>query len=207
MKWICGCCHIEEGELHKEDCEYYFENKSINSIVEEKGFNPDKLRLNLGGGNVRYSNCINLELEPHKDVDADIYGDVTKGLLFIENGIFSEVLMIHVIEHIQRKFHGRVLGEIWRILKPNGRLIMGYPDAIENMKRFIDNKYGGRWRLYHNCIFGRQARNGDFHVTAIERQDITDRLISAGFVDINYMQNSINVTIIAHKGEALKEYL
>lgn len=169
-------------------------------------FDKEKLRLNIGGGNIRYSNCLNLELEPHPDVDADVYGDITKGLKF-ESNTFVEVLMIHVIEHIQRKFHGRVLGEVWRILKPNGRLIMGFPDIIENMKRFIDNKYGGRWSMYHNCIFGRQSRNGDFHVCGIERQDITDRLISAGFKDINYMQHTFNVTLTARKGEQLRSYL
>lgn len=160
-------------------------------------------RLNIGGGNVRYSNCINLELEPHPEVDADVYGDITKGLDFPDEE-FDEVLMIHVIEHIERKHHDKVIGEIWRILKPNGRLVLGFPDFIECAKRFIDNKYGGRWRLYHNCIFGRQARNGDYHVTAMERSDITDRLISNGFVNIKYLQHTINVTMTAYKGEKLK---
>ncbi len=164
------------------------------------------MRLNIGGGNVRYSNCINLELEPHPDVDADVYGDITKGLEF-PNEEFEEVLMIHVIEHIERKFHRFVFDEIWRILKPNGRIVLGFPDIIENMKRFINNKYGGRWSLYHNCIFGRQARNGDYHVTGIEQQDITDRLLNSGFVNIKYLRHNINATMIAYKGEKLNEYL
>lgn len=168
--------------------------------------NPDRMRINIGGGDVRYSNCINLELEPHEDVDADVYGDITKGIDF-PNNIFSEVIMIHVIEHIERKFHQRVLNEIWRILKPNGRLVMGFPDIIENMKRFIDNRYGGRWNLYHNCIFGRQDRNGDYHVTGIERQDITDKLINAGFINIKYLNHTINATLTCYKGEPLNEYL
>lgn len=160
-------------------------------------------RLNIGGGDVRYSSCINLELELHPDVDADVYGDITKGLDFPDEE-FDEVLMIHVIEHIERKYHDRVLDEIWRILKPDGRLVLGFPDFIECAKRFIENKYGGRWSMYHNCIFGRQARNGDYHVTAMERSDITDRLISNGFVNIKYLQHTINVTMTAYKGEKLK---
>ena len=164
------------------------------------------MRLNIGGGNVRYSNCLNLELEPHKDVDADVYGDITKGLEF-DNESFEEVLLIHVIEHIQRKHHAKVFDEIWRILEPDGRLIMGFPDIIENMKRFIENKYGGRWDLYHNTVFGRQDRRGDYHVSGIERQDITDRLLNAGFKDIKYLQHTINVTITTYKGEKLNVYI
>jgi predicted SAM-dependent methyltransferase len=179
---------------------------SLQVISNTLGFDIDKLRLNVGGGNVRYSNCINIELEPHPEVDADFYGDITKGLLF-DDETFVEVLMIHVIEHIERKNHKKVLEEIWRVLKPNGRLILGFPDFIECAKRFIDNKFGGRWSLYHNTIFGRQGRNGDFHVTAMERNDITDRLISAGFVNVKYLQHSINATVTAYKGDKLKDFI
>lgn len=164
------------------------------------------MRLNIGSGGVRYSNSINLDLEKHPNVDIDIEGDVRKGLSF-KDETFKEVLLIHVIEHIERKYHNKVLDEIWRVLKPNGRLIMGFPDFIECAKRFIENRNGGRWSFYHDTIFGQQTRKGDYHVTAIERQNITDKLISCGFVDIKYLQQEINVTLTARKGEKLKEYL
>jgi predicted SAM-dependent methyltransferase len=174
----------------------------LDKLIKEKKFNKEKLRLNIGGGDIRYTNCINLELEPHPDIDADIYGDITNGFK-LPSEVFYEVLFIHVIEHIERKFHVFVFDEIWRILKPNGRLVMSFPDAIEIMKRFINNKYGGRWNLYHNTIFGRQARKGDYHVTAIEKNDITDKLINSGFVNINYNRVAINATLTAYKGEKL----
>jgi predicted SAM-dependent methyltransferase len=179
---------------------------NLSEIADKEGFDLDNLRLNIGGGDQRYSNCINMELEPHDDVEAEVYGDITKGLPFEDNS-FSEVMLIHVIEHIERRFHMMVCDEIWRVLKPNSRLIMGFPDAIENMKRFIENKYGARWKFYHPTIFGRQSRNGDFHVSAMEQQDITDRLINSGFVDIKYKLNVINVTLTARKGEKLNAYL
>ena len=207
MKRICAGCHVDEGALHKSTCEYYVEQKSIDEIVQEKGFDKDKLRINIGGGNVKYSNCLNLELEPNRYVDADIYGDFTKGVPHIPDDTFHEVLFIHVIEHIERKYHIIVLDEIWRILKPGHRLILAYPDVIENMQRFIDNKYGGRESLYHNTVFGRQAYKGDFHISGIWRQYIVDKLIGAGFVDIKYLQHSINVTITARKGEKLETHL
>jgi len=178
----------------------------LNNIIEEKGFDKEKLRLNIGSGKQKFSNCINVDLKKHKHTDVDIEGNIVVGLPF-PNETFTEILFIHVIEHIQRKFHRIVLDEIWRLLKPDGRLILAYPDFIEAAKRFIENKYGGRWQLYHNVIYGRQSYEGDYHVAAIERQDITDRLINSGFKDINYLRHTINVTITAYKGEKLKEFL
>jgi len=172
----------------------------ISDIIESKGLDKDTLRLSIGSGDVKYSNCINLELEPHPDIDGDIYGDVKKGVPAPDE-TFAEVLMIHVIEHIEREYHPIVLREIWRILKPEGRLVLGFPDFIECAKRFIENKCGDRWTLYNNTIYGRQARNGDYHVTAMEQQDITDTLFSEGFVDVRYKATSIDVIVTARKGE------
>jgi len=199
----CLGCGILEGAAHRTGCKFLSDNKEIDVIVAEKGFDKDKLRLNIGAGNVRYSNCINMELEEATDVDCDIVGNIAKGLYFIKEDTFVEILFIHVIEHIERKYHDRVFGEIWRLLKPGGRLVLGFPDFIETAQRFMNNDYGARWRIYNNAIYGRQSREGDFHVTAMERQDVTDRMVANGFVDIKYLITGINVTMIAHKGEKL----
>ena len=170
------------------------------------GFDQDKLRLSIGSGDVRFSNCINLELEPNPQIDADVYGDITKGTEF-EDETFTEVLMLHVIEHIQRRYHAVVFDEIWRVLKPSGRFILAFPEIISVMKGFIENKYGARWKAYNAILYGAQRRKGDYHVTAIERVDITDRLMSAGFVDINWNQQGVNVVTTVRKGEKLNAYL
>lgn len=164
------------------------------------------MRLNIGGGTQRYSNCINFELTKERDNCVDVIGDVRKKLPFKDEE-FEEVLMIHVIEHIERKFHNHVFSEIWRVLKPNSRLILSFPDFIECAKSFINNRHGRRWELYEHCIYGRQNGTGDYHVTAIEQQDITDRLFNNGFKDVKYIKNRINATVVARKGERLNEYI
>jgi len=204
--YICPFCNIIEGMKHRDGCLYLEDISELEIFCKQKDFDIDKLRLNLGSGNVRFSNCVNMEYKKHKDVDADVYGDLLKGIPF-PNESFVEVLFIHVIEHIERRYHMAVMDEIWRVMKPGARLVMGFPDVIENMKRFIENKYGGRWNLYHNIIFGRQARPGDFHVTGIEEQDFKDRLMSAGFTNIKWLRHSINVTVTAIKGEKLNAYI
>jgi SAM-dependent methyltransferase len=179
----------------------------IEEIIKNKNLDASKLKINIGSGNATYKNCINLELEPNPEVDADIYGDITKGFPFIPKETFKDALLIHVIEHINRNLHQFVFDEIWRILKPNGRIIVGFPDALEVMRRFIDNKFGGRWSVYNFCLYGRQSRKGDYHVTAVTVEDIKDKLFSSGFRDVKTLQHTVNVTMTARKGEKLNGYL
>jgi SAM-dependent methyltransferase len=176
---------------------------SVEDLCIAKGYNIDKLRLNIGAGAEEYSNCISLEFA--EELEADMYGDVTKGLQF-DDETFVEVLMMHVIEHIGRDFHTNVFDEIWRILKFDGRMILAFPDAIKAMKGFIENRYGARWKAYSMILFGAQRRPGDFHVTAMERNDVTDRIASSGFVDIKYQQKGVNCIMTARKGEKLNEH-
>lgn len=164
------------------------------------------MRLSIGGGSIKYSNCINLELNHERGNTPDVVADVKKGLPF-EDNYFEEVLMIHVIEHIEYNHHRKVFDEIYRVLKPDCRLVLSFPDAIECMKAFIENKHGRRWELYHWCIFGRQDGAGDYHVSAIEQRDITNKLINSGFGNVKYIKNRINATVSCYKKEKLKEYL
>jgi predicted SAM-dependent methyltransferase len=179
------------------------ESFSVEDLCASKGYDIDKLRLNIGAGTEKYSNCISLELA--EGLEADVCGDVTKGLQF-NNETFVEVLMMHVIEHINRNLHMNVFNEIWRVLKPNGRMIIAFPDAIKAMQGFIDNKYGARWKAYNMIIFGAHRRPGDSHVTAVERNEITDKIASSGFIDIKYQQKGINCIMTARKGEIPNEY-
>lgn len=203
----CPFCDVVEGMKHTEDCLLIMTgNDEVAALCAKNDIDPDKLRLSIGSGDVRFSNCINLELEPNPQTDADVYGDITKGTEF-DDETFTEVLMLHVIEHIQRRYHPVVFDEIWRILKPGGRFIIAFPEIISVMKHFIDNRYGARWSMYNTICFGAQRRPGDAHVTGIERVDITDRLMSAGFVDIKYNQHDVNAIMTVRKGEKLNDYL
>ena len=183
---------------------------NIEEIISKKNLDPNKLRLSIGSGDERFSNCINLELPSNNGdsgVDADIFGDITKGIPEIPKDTFNEIFLIHVIEHIERKFHQFVFDEIWRLLKSDGRLILSYPEFIEIAKGFIENKHGARWSVYNLTIYGANRRNGDVHVTAAERSDLMEKLFNSGFKDLKYTLNNINATLIAYKGVKLNGYI
>ena len=160
------------------------------------------MRLNVGCGGARFSNCINMDLmKVDPMIDIDVQGNVL-ALPFKEEA-FTEVIFLHTIEHIKREHHIVALLEIWRVLKEKGRLILGFPDIIACMKGFINNNNGRRWDYYHKAIYGRQLHPGDYHLAGIERQNMTDILFSAGFKDIKYTLRDINGMMVAYKGEKL----
>jgi len=163
------------------------------------------MNLNLGCGNTRYEDTINLDILNCSMTDIDILGNVKR--IPFKNESFEKVFLFQVIEHIERKLHMCVFDEIWRVLKKQGLILLTSIDSIEIMKRFIDNRYGRRWQWYNWMLFGRQMYKGDYHVTAIERQDLVDKLVSAGFINVDYRVNQIDVIVKATKDEKLPSYI
>lgn len=163
------------------------------------------MNLNLGCGNTRYEDTINLDILNCSMINVDIIANAK--MIPFKDESFEKVFLFQVIEHIERRFHMRVFDESWRVLKKQGIILLTSIDSIEIMKRFIDNKYGKRWQWYNWMLYGRQLYAGDYHVTAIERQDLVDKLISAGFIDIDYKINQIDVVVKATKDEKLPSYI
>jgi len=75
------------------------------------------------------------------------------------------------------------------------------------MKRFINNTYGQRWSWYNLMLYGRQLYDDDYHVTATERQDVTDKLFNCGFEHIDCTLEGTDLTLKAMKGEKLPQFI
>ena len=81
------------------------------------------LRLNLGSGPDIREGFINYDAKPI----ADVCGNCEEGLPF-KNEAFGEVLASHILEHIHDL---RALKkELWRVMKPNGELMVIVPDYL-----------------------------------------------------------------------------
>src|SRR5579859_6887665 len=74
------------------------------------------------------------------------------------------------IEHI--RFDEKLFGELWRVIEPGGRLIIGTPDYATLGWRIIEPLYGmlmpGGYR--------------DEHITHYTRQSLTSILVRHGFI-------------------------
>ena len=122
--------------------------------------------LNIGCGRICPPEHYGIDLEEFAGVDQVC--DVTKGLPFKttgDEGIFDIVITKDILEHIPAGEHGvRFLEEVYRVLKPGGKLYLevpstdgggigafGHPYHISfwnktKLKYFLDDKYTNGWR-------------------------------------------------------------
>ena len=94
-----------------------------------------------------------------KDVDAigidilpafkpDIVADITNGLPFEDNS-FDEIIIEHVLEHIEHKYGDFVMNEIYRVLRRGGIVKIEVPyawddiayEAAGHCRQFVENSF------------------------------------------------------------------
>lgn len=137
-------------------------------------------KLHLGCGLCKLDGYLNVDIDEKLEPDAIV--DLTKPFPFQDNE-FEEVLFLHTIEHIEKKYHPTILSEIHRVLKLNGKMILGYPEFEVCAKYWIENVRGRR-DYWEACIYGRQSSPSDFHVALMDSAEVKDTLLSLGFDNI-----------------------
>lgn len=135
------------------------------------------LKVNLGCGNAKIEGFENVDIDPK--LKPDLIVDITKHLPYEDDSV-DEVWMIHVIEHIQKKFHFGIFREINRILRPEGILVLAYPEFCKCATNYMNNVKGKR-DFWEATIYGRQQTPSDYHVSIIDTPLLTTLLVSLGF--------------------------
>jgi hypothetical protein len=91
------------------------------------------MKLNLGSGMDSLPGYYNIDFcSPIADFNSDIFE------LEFEPGSISEVIMLHVIEHIEQADMVPLFKTIHTWLRPGGQLIMEFPDLIKCCKLILD---------------------------------------------------------------------
>ncbi|MCE7700261.1 MAG: methyltransferase domain-containing protein, partial [Methanobacterium paludis] len=108
----------------------------INHFKISKIKNEKSLKLNMGCGNVKLIDWVNIDIEP----GADLIVDLRKGLPFKNNSI-DFIYNEHFIEHLKLEDGQKVLNEFYRVLKNGGVLRIATPDLD-----YILTKYSEGWR-------------------------------------------------------------
>lgn len=165
-----------------------------------------EVKLNLGCGSTKLEGYVNIDVEktckPDKVVDF-----IAEQLKYTNNSI-SEIVLFHTIEHIQKRFHKRILAECWRVLKPGGRIIISYPEFIKCADNWKKN-YRGKREFWEATIFGRQLYPSDFHITLMCTTDFLEVLRDCGFVDFIHKSETLepyNTVVTSIKGDQPIDY-
>ncbi len=163
------------------------------------------LKLNLACGTCKLEGYLNVDVNP--EMNPDFVLDVA-GILPWKDNEVDEIIFFHAIEHIEAKYHPLILDEFWRILKPEGILILGYPEFSICAKYWLDN-YCGKREFWAACIFGRQCDPKDFHVSLMHTPSLKEILRQCGFkmlVAVEETSNPQYTVLKGFKGAKLPSY-
>jgi len=163
------------------------------------------MKLNFGCGNTKYPGYVNVDID--KALEPDFICDIRQKLPWEDKSI-EEVICIHTIEHIQKIFHLPFFDEVHRILKEDGLFVLAYPEFSKCLQNWLDNKVGMR-DIWEATIYGRQLSPTDTHLSAMHTPEVTDKLLSAGFKDIQVSCEPTqfhNTVIKCTKGVPLQTY-
>jgi predicted SAM-dependent methyltransferase len=161
--------------------------------------------LNVGCGNTRFDDCINMDIADNPLVAIDIVGDVLN--IPFPNDRFKGVIFSHVLEHLIKRDHTRALYEIRRVLKDHGTMYLEVPDFKKIVQFYLEN-YQGREEWWYDCIFGREYYQGDIHRAGITERYLTDLLFDCGFGNLKWSivpNDNPYLAVVAEKLEELPE--
>ncbi len=208
-KAICVCDNVEYSKTantnigkfpiwHKnnktfgEIPEYASDIIKRNGLINCKKYNKN-IKLNLGSGGIDYPGYLSVDLY---DKRAHVTMDISE-LDFDDNSI-SEIMAIHVFEHLNPYKTMNILKDWLRVLKPGGRLVMEMPDIEQLCKNFITADYWGKFGIL-NAVYGsvnttNTGDPGDItspHLFGWWPQSLYNHLAAAGYTDIHIMEEKI----------------
>ena len=151
----------------------------------------DRVRLNLGCGPHRApAPWLNLDCVETDDIRPDIIVDHEWPLKGWADGSVHEIYLGHVLEHVPWDDLGRFLGEVRRVLAPDGRIAVVGPDVHRAIERF---RQGGEpWSIVRACLedgnpspgLGPDPRPGGRHQWNCYEERVVKLLRAGGFSDV-----------------------
>lgn len=116
------------------------------------------MKLNLASGtDLRNAPWINLDVVsrwPNTIKGCDIIWDARKDKIPFADNSIDEIYAGYLLLHLAPRFHEQVLAEIWRVLSPNGILVIGEVDMREVMIRYLNNPFDPN---FSDLIWGEQG--------------------------------------------------
>ena len=133
--------------------------------------------LNVGCGNTRVDDHINMDITDNEMTDVDIVGSILE--IPFDDEYFDGLIVSHVFEHLTNMEHQNAMSECWRVLKIGGKVKISCPDLIVTMQNFLKNKNGLN-NYWYQAIFGGRRYPGDEHQSGFTKIMMADLLFIIG---------------------------
>jgi predicted SAM-dependent methyltransferase len=147
------------------------------------------VRLHLGCGSVKLAGWINVDGEYMRNDPEVVIHDITTALPVADNSV-DEILLVHVIEHINPRYVDGMIREWLRVLKPKGTLALEWPDLLKLCQYIVNNPsslYSDDKRIKKRSvagIYGDIARYKDsvmLHKWGYSEESMCRLLVNCGF--------------------------
>jgi len=121
------------------------------------------LKLNVGGGGLRYPGFLNLDL--NVNAEPDVICDLREGLPF-PDGVADEVIAEHVLEHFSYHWAGWMLTDWIRVLKIGGEITVKVPDFDWICQSYVNRELGYLRAI--QLLYGGQTKlDFDMHLNSL----------------------------------------
>lgn len=147
-------------------------------------------RIEIGAGPYPTPGFVHVDVAPDADhLEARAFGDA----LPFGDGWATELLTIHMLEHVPPPRLRPTLAEWRRVLAPGGTLRVHVPDSAALMRLWLDTRGPERWALNAGLtgVYGSKDVRGpdEFpeladHQTLFDADLLRDMLAEAGFTNI-----------------------
>lgn len=147
------------------------------------------MKLHLGCGKRYISGWINVDaVRVNGHQSPDLITDRLDQLPY-PDGSISEIMAIHLFEHIYPKDADRMLREWFRLLAPGGKLILEMPDVYKSAKNLVKEIDSGiapsnKWSMWP--IYGDNPNGTEYdcHKWGWTYKTLAPLLFSAGFENV-----------------------
>lgn len=142
------------------------------------------MKLNLGGGSLKISGFLNLDLCESADVKFDLYNTLP-----YPDGSVEEIVAIHVIESFYKWEFPKILKDWKRVLMPGGKLTIEFTELSAAIALYLKGSIYGMWGLYGNQ--DKEIPHCVTHHYVYEKEELKNLLSACGFKNINFIKEGI----------------
>ena len=140
--------------------------------------------LNVGCGGRKFDNAVNIDMTYMKgEVEPDVLCNVLA--LPFKKETFKWVCASHIIEHLSKNQHYHALKEWRRVLVPDGKIMISFPEFDVCLQNYLDNYQGNR-EYWNHTIYGANRWEGDRHLSGVTQTYLTDLLFNVGFTNLRW---------------------
>jgi len=168
---------------------------------------PELKKYNFGCGLQKLKGYVNVDID--ESIKPDLIVNLTEAPFnAIDSDSASQIILLHTIEHIEKRFHFNILIEFQRILHETGTVYIAFPEFEKTATNWLSN-FQGKREFWEATIFGRGLSEHDRHVCAMRAIEVQEMMIECGFKNIRITSepgSDYNTLISAGKGVRLPTY-